>query len=245
MSDFVMLFYLLDFAISPIIADIFCWPLLLGNSYERAAIMRWLETKDTSPITRNKLKWRHLAPNRALKEAIEFEERRRQKLLEKRQSQKNVTYQEPSRFHDIKHDSAIEKVINKCLSEMKISTRLDSWGIAFVPMNKMKKKLNMLMVIEALPSRDTFRLCTHIDAVINKTFLAMESDCNRVLTNLIQFGKHGSLTLKKVNNSMRFCFEGKALEVTETNNFRDILFMFVEVAFRLKKKLAAISLLDL
>ncbi len=73
MSDFVMLFYLLDFAISPIIADIFCWPLLLGNSYERAAIMRWLETKDTSPITRNKLKWRHLAPNRALKEAIEFE----------------------------------------------------------------------------------------------------------------------------------------------------------------------------
>mmetsp|Transcript_1450 Transcript_1450/g.3208 ORF Transcript_1450/g.3208 Transcript_1450/m.3208 type:complete len:247 (-) Transcript_1450:1663-2403(-) len=215
-----------------------------GNSYERGAIMRWLETKDTSPITRNKLKWRHLTPNRALREAIEFEEKRRQRLLEKRQSQKSAMYHEPNRFHDMKHGSVIEKVINECLSEMKINARLDSWGIAFVPMNKLKQKLNMLMVIEALPSRDIFRLCTHVDAVINNTLSTIESDCNRVLRDLIQCGKHGSLTLKKVNNSMRFCFEGKAREITTTQNFRDILFMFVEVAFRMKRKLEAIASYD-
>lgn len=171
-------------------------------------------------------------------------EKRRQRLLEKRQSQKSAIHNEPNHFHDMRHDSVIEKVINKCLSEMKINARLDSWGIAFVPMNKLKHKLNMLMVIEALPSRDIFRLCTHVEPVINNTFSNIESDCNRVLRNLIQCGKHGSLTLKKVKNSMRFCFEGKAQEITDTKNFRDILFMFVEVAVRMKRKLEAIASYD-
>ena len=42
-----------------------------GNSFERSAITEWLRTNATSPITRAKMTANDLAPNRALKEAIE------------------------------------------------------------------------------------------------------------------------------------------------------------------------------
>lgn len=42
-----------------------------GNSYERSAIMDWLQRSSTSPVTRAPLTARDLAPNRALREAIE------------------------------------------------------------------------------------------------------------------------------------------------------------------------------
>jgi len=41
-----------------------------GNSYERESIIKWLETHNTSPITRNPLFISHLKPNRALKDII-------------------------------------------------------------------------------------------------------------------------------------------------------------------------------
>jgi len=41
-----------------------------GNSYEQAAIEKWLETSSTSPITRNCLLITHLKLNRSLKDAI-------------------------------------------------------------------------------------------------------------------------------------------------------------------------------
>jgi Mg-chelatase subunit ChlD len=41
-----------------------------GNSYERSAIEDWIRINQTSPITRNPLYHEHLAPNRALKDAI-------------------------------------------------------------------------------------------------------------------------------------------------------------------------------
>eukprot|EP00184_Porphyridium_aerugineum_P006135 CAMPEP_0184699730 /NCGR_PEP_ID=MMETSP0313-20130426/5885_1 /TAXON_ID=2792 /ORGANISM="Porphyridium aerugineum, Strain SAG 1380-2" /LENGTH=871 /DNA_ID=CAMNT_0027158855 /DNA_START=81 /DNA_END=2696 /DNA_ORIENTATION=+ len=42
-----------------------------GNSYEKEAIMNWLDVKRISPITRNPLEPNQLVPNRALKETIE------------------------------------------------------------------------------------------------------------------------------------------------------------------------------
>lgn len=42
-----------------------------GNSYERSHIEAWLAKSETSPITRSKLTVAQLAPNRALREAIE------------------------------------------------------------------------------------------------------------------------------------------------------------------------------
>ena len=41
-----------------------------GNTYERAAILNWLRTKTTSPISRNPLNQNQLTDNRALKNAI-------------------------------------------------------------------------------------------------------------------------------------------------------------------------------
>jgi len=42
-----------------------------GNSYERSAIMQWLQRNQTSPVTRNPLTPANLVPNRALQYAIE------------------------------------------------------------------------------------------------------------------------------------------------------------------------------
>ena len=42
-----------------------------GNTYERDAIMQWLQTHSQSPITRNPLYATDLRPNRSLKNLIE------------------------------------------------------------------------------------------------------------------------------------------------------------------------------
>ena len=42
-----------------------------GNSYEKSAITKWLETNSTLPVTRNTLTLIDLVPNRALKNVIE------------------------------------------------------------------------------------------------------------------------------------------------------------------------------
>jgi len=42
-----------------------------GNTFERAAIERWLETHDTSPLTKKPMFWRDLVPNRLLKNVID------------------------------------------------------------------------------------------------------------------------------------------------------------------------------
>ena len=42
-----------------------------GNSYERRAITEWLRRNPVSPITRSPLQISQLAPNRALKSAID------------------------------------------------------------------------------------------------------------------------------------------------------------------------------
>jgi U-box domain/LIM domain len=56
----------------PITHQLFNSPLIdrEGNSYEASAILEWLQTNSTSPITRSPLFRHDLAPNRALKEAI-------------------------------------------------------------------------------------------------------------------------------------------------------------------------------
>ena len=41
-----------------------------GNSYERFAILKWLEDHSTSPITRSQLRKEDLVPNRALKDLL-------------------------------------------------------------------------------------------------------------------------------------------------------------------------------
>lgn len=47
-----------------------------GNSFERDAITQWLETNDTSPLTRNPLTVAELRPNNALYDLIQFEKNR-------------------------------------------------------------------------------------------------------------------------------------------------------------------------
>ena len=42
-----------------------------GNSYERTSIERWLESHETSPVTRAPLRRSHLTPNRSLKAVID------------------------------------------------------------------------------------------------------------------------------------------------------------------------------
>ena len=44
-----------------------------GNTWERDAIVTWIERRGLSPITRNALAVDDLVPNRALKDAIDAE----------------------------------------------------------------------------------------------------------------------------------------------------------------------------
>ena len=62
-----------DSFICPISHEIMSDPVIdsEGNSYERAYIIGWLKTNDTSPYTRNKIYASGLIPNRAMKRCIE------------------------------------------------------------------------------------------------------------------------------------------------------------------------------
>jgi len=75
--------------ICPITAEFMVDPVVdpEGNSYERVAIETWLARHGTSPITRKPLRVSDLAPNRALKEAIEQERRRVAPVQESKRSE--------------------------------------------------------------------------------------------------------------------------------------------------------------
>ena len=59
--------------VCPILFEVMVDPVIdkEGNSYERSAIEAWLRDNSTSPLTRSPMTTSDLAPNRALKEAIE------------------------------------------------------------------------------------------------------------------------------------------------------------------------------
>lgn len=59
----------------PITQELFVDPVIDsdGNTFERAAIMEWINVRGTSPITRNSLRVEDLVPNRVLAAAIESE----------------------------------------------------------------------------------------------------------------------------------------------------------------------------
>ncbi|KAL7540258.1 hypothetical protein ACHAWF_006631 [Thalassiosira exigua] len=215
-----------------------------GNSYEKVAIEKWLLENSTSPITRNRLRAKHLVPNRALKEAIDFEG-----IYDNVSSSCHAT--NPMANPEIsrpvassKHLIGHRQFINEVLISLNVQ-QLDRFGIALLPMKKIlstvdNQKINMVMVIEAQLTKDTFQLYTHFDAKRNFPIGRHgDSAANRVLMDLLQHGKHKALTLSKISKErMRFCFEGKNSDITSSKTkFMGILKMFVKVSFRMKKKI--------
>lgn len=230
-----------------------------GNSYEKDAIMKWLSKNNTSPVTRNVLRMKHLVPNRALKEAIEFEVKR-QKEMHTRKTQINSlpskrTSSRTSTTTSGRHSTRNHhQIINNILSNLNVKSRLDTFGIAYLPMNKLRlsinnEPINMLMVIDAHAEKKTFQLYTHFDASLEQQRISAELDEqpdagttneNRVFNNLLQHGKHKALTLTNVcEERMRFGFEGNNSEISSNSNFVGILNMFVKVSFRMKKRIEA------
>ena len=60
----------MGFPICPITNEVIREPVIdyEGNTYEKSAILKWLNINNTSPITRNPLRSDQLVPNRALLE---------------------------------------------------------------------------------------------------------------------------------------------------------------------------------
>jgi len=81
-----------------------------GNTYEKEAIIHWLEKHGTSPITKNSLQVNSLVPNRALKEAMES-------IL----SNRSISITEPSQNGKQKPHSELTIEIVKKNNEMMLS----------------------------------------------------------------------------------------------------------------------------
>lgn len=141
-----------------------------------------------------------------------------------------------------------EDIINKFLSDQH-TYKLDFRGVAFFPMNKIQptindERINMLMVIEAPPAKELYKLYTNFTGVDTK---ALSNGClpksneYRVLNKLIERGKHQALTLTKVcDEKLRFCYEGKVTEIASVEKFRGVVKVFVDVSVRMKKQLASV-----
>lgn len=143
------------------------------------------------------------------------------------------------------------QIINKFLSSLNVKSRLDNFGIAFLPMEKLQptinnEKIKMLMIIEA-PQGEAFQLSTHFNYVANIApsegvatgSAGASSKENQVLWNsLLQHGKHKALSLTKVcDERMKFSFEGKNSDISSMSKVKEICNTFVKVAFRMKKRI--------
>jgi hypothetical protein len=100
----------------------------------------------------------------------------------------------------------------------------------------------MLLVIESPPCKETFRLYTHFNGSIDRCKERTISTENRVLGNLLRYGRHKSLTLSRVcDERMRFSFEERNSEISSEARVMNVLDMFVKVSYRMKKIVEAIA----
>lgn len=202
-----------------------------GNSYEAAAIKRWLEEGNlTSPITRNSLLRKHLVPNRALRCSIEYFRNRNPSV-------------------DI-GDRAIVTIIN-CFLSSHFNSKLDEKGIVLIPMATLYPKLqdkDTKMVVEVPPmSSEKFKLSTYL--AINSKCLSMllEVDGNtseeNILHKLLKNGSHKSLKLTKVKEEkMLFEMEGKVSSITSQKVLKNTLVTFIKVVHRLQRKIKNVKM---
>jgi hypothetical protein len=195
-----------------------------GNSYEAAAIKRWLEEGNlTSPITRNSLLRKHLVPNRALRCSIEYFRNRN-----------------PSVDTD---DRTILTIIN-CFLSSHFNSKLDEKGIVLIPMATLYPKLQDedTMVVE-VPRGETFKFYTYLAIKNKRLSMLLEVDGNiseeeNILHKLLKNGSHKSLKLTKVNEEkMLFEMEGKVSSIISQKVFKNTLVTFIKVVHRLQRKL--------
>lgn len=195
-----------------------------GNSYEAAAIKRWLEEGNlTSPITRNSLLRKHLVPNRALRCSIEYFRNRN-----------------PSVDTD---DRTILTIIN-CFLSSHFNSKLDEKGIVLIPMATLYPKLQDedTMVVE-VPRGETFKFYTYLAIKNKRLSMLLEVDANiseeeNILHKLLKNGSHKSLKLTKVNEEkMLFEMEGKVSSIISQKVFKNTLVTFIKVVHRLQRKL--------
>ncbi|KAL3815668.1 hypothetical protein ACHAXA_006561 [Cyclostephanos tholiformis] len=233
-----------------------------GNSYEKEAILQWLAKNSTSPITRNRLSRKHLVPNRALKEAIDFEghtyakETRQTPVGEMKVNAHSSNHHRrdtwscwaPTAIPTSSSSGGVAsarfapnpphhyRVINNFLSSLNGKYRLDCFGTAFLPMSFEDEGPKMLLVIESPPGKETFRLYTHFNGSIERCRDRSASTENRVLGNLLRHGRHKSLTLAGVcDERVRFSFEEKNSEISSEAKVMNVLDMFVKVSYLMKK----------
>jgi len=226
---------------------------------------------------------KHLVPNRALKEAIDFEatkDNTHEKIRKHPSTFKTTRHAAIStaptvrRASDATTASSIKHatknrhhtIINNFLSSLNVKSRIDEFGIAFLSMDKLQPKfindderIKLLMVIEAPPAKETFRLYTHFNGSMERHCIApprlskeeeepttttalgensLSKNENRVFTNLLRDGRHKALTLTKVcEGRVRFSFEGRNSEIGCERKVRGMLDMFVKVSFRMKKRI--------
>lgn len=196
-----------------------------GNTYERFAIEQWLQSNHTSPITRNRLKRKHLVPNRALQSALEHV---------------NATELEGEVIRDAADQTSrvCRQIVNDFLSELNLAI-LDNLGVALLPTSKLPAiyqvdKANVLMILEAPDSKPTLKLYTHFTKRREKV-TSKSADEDRVLNSLL---RHKSLTLSRIcDERLRFCFQVQKHEISSTDRLRTIFEMFVKVSRRLRKKI--------
>lgn len=194
-----------------------------GNSYEAAAIKRWLEEGNlTSPITRNSLLRKHLVPNRALRCSIEY-------------------FRNKTPSVDI-GDRAIVTIIN-CFLSSYFNSKLDEKGIVLIPMATLYPKLQdkdtkMKMVV----CGETYKLYTYLAISSKRLSMLLEADENiseeSILHKLLKNGSHKSLKLTKVNEEkMLFEMEGKVSSIISQKVFKNTLVTFIKVVHRLQRKM--------
>lgn len=199
-----------------------------GNTYERQAILKYLETHTMSPITGKSLSPMHLTPNTVLAEKIRLALKARLDSLQNAAKAHNK-HQQP---REVKYKSIRDAVdgfihdLNSGLPSISIS-KLDSYGMTSFVYTGIKFRLDVPNTLANNVIIQTW--FEHCKRTMEITTLVVKFNAS-----LQKTGGGGRLTFRKMNGKYVFTFTKKVdLALFEKNSFRYGIEYFVEMSIKL------------
>eukprot|EP00571_Detonula_confervacea_P001980 CAMPEP_0172319808 /NCGR_PEP_ID=MMETSP1058-20130122/38775_1 /TAXON_ID=83371 /ORGANISM="Detonula confervacea, Strain CCMP 353" /LENGTH=593 /DNA_ID=CAMNT_0013034935 /DNA_START=111 /DNA_END=1892 /DNA_ORIENTATION=+ len=200
-----------------------------GNSYERIAILKYLETHITSPVTGNPLSSMHLTPNTAIIDKIRYTS----KLKTCLDSLQNATQLPPKpQPREPKYKSSIEAVdsfirdLNSGSPAVTI-TQLDSSGSTIFSYRGLKFRLEV-------PDGVADNIMVHTRFEHNKKAAGISGRVVQFNAALQKMGLDGKLTYRNINGKNVFTLTKKMdLEKFSKTSLRHSIEYFLEMTIKL------------
>ncbi|MCK4967967.1 MAG: U-box domain-containing protein [Candidatus Aenigmarchaeota archaeon] len=184
-----------------------------NRSYERAAIVKWLENHDTAPLSRSPLRVEDLRDNRDLKNVIEeFIKKNNKCRIQDTKSDKHEKIDTVS--NDENHDMATDDQID----QHEVNLIMDKMGNRRGMINTFRKEVGLYFNVKTNVKYVRENLC-----LVSRHRVCAKKNDILVIARAIRFPKKVGLSLRKVKwslNKVRSFFPEYASVAEEYREFK-------------------------